>query len=1110
MMNTKIYLVLFFFLKSIILFSQIEPEILNEDNSFSLKIHSDILPPDVAAFQKYNALPVNHYTGKVDVNIPIFDIVSGGIKVPISLSYNTGGIKVDQLASSVGLGWNLNAGGSVFRKINDAPDNQVRIGVSIEYDWDVAASPVTWPQTLGYNRSHDRIKAREVYSANFPQIGTVDAAYHESPYNVDASHHIYALNYPNGIYGEHNIHNDFAPDIFFANAPDLKCAFTLTRENQNFLENFSSATFVGKTLNHSGVKIGNVSLETHIANEFIDVGFVNNQFSLPELFESSTWNAPIRDFFSFDLTNSLGIKYHFSKPDIVESYIIPSNWNSSDYTWLDKSKNGRRNYNKSINTWNLERIDDNTSNKSVIFEYEEYGKQISEINRFVEAIYYGTNNGNCEYEINPNYFRNPPLSYGGYRPPYQGPIEYLTQAPLLHRLKKIHFDGGVVEFIYGTRIDDVEEKALNEIVVKDYNGKIIKRVKLHQTYFQVTGCNDPECYRLHLDSVEIVDENNNTLGQYSFEYYESNSLPKRGSVQQDFLGYYNANGVSGLGDSFTKPKLYYYKNLYENSILPFQLSDRPYDTYINGDLDLTPNMYSQTASLYKISYPSGGSTEFEYENNSFMFLGQEYISGGVRVKKQILNDGRGNINTINYEYLMEDGTSSGRINNLPIFGYPKRINSSGTVTSFYVYDQNKANIELTQNSFVGYSRVIERKNGNGFTIYEYTSPEDFPHEPNNRSATSGMSVYGLFTNSSISGNYCFSCSDKLIKNSAVSQIYFQEKDYLRGKPKRISIFDENGNILKKTDYTYHTDNFETIQLNNNTQVGTEPTSTFTEFGERILLINNTSQFKYSRNLLINETITDYFETGTQMNTTKVFDYDSEYPFIKETQLISSTGNLLRKIYYYPFDVGINSEPFMTDLIDVNRVSKPVKKETYNDNELIATEKFIYHDFGSGLINRKSLLSSKGNEVLEEGTVIIRRDENGNVLEYKEKDGVHHVLIWGYHKKYLIAKIDNARYSVIESQVSALQNASNLDDDRTINYFGNEGVLRQLLDNLRNDSQLSNAMVTTYTYDPLIGVTSITDPKGDTQYYIYDSSNRLHYIKDKDGYILKEYEYHYKE
>ena len=53
------------------------------------------------------------------------------------------------------------------------------------------------------------------------------------------------------------------------------------------------------------------------------------------------------------------------------------------------------------------------------------------------------------------------------------------------------------------------------------------------------------------------------------------------------------------------------------------------------------------------------------------------------------------------------------------------------------------------------------------------------------------------------------------------------------------------------------------------------------------------------------------------------------------------------------------------------------------------------------------------------------------------------------------------------------------------------------------------MITTFIYKTLIGVSSITDPKGDTVYYEYDDLNRLKFIKDAQGNLLSENQYKYK-
>ncbi|SFC36336.1 YD repeat-containing protein, partial [Flagellimonas taeanensis] len=49
-----------------------------------------------------------------------------------------------------------------------------------------------------------------------------------------------------------------------------------------------------------------------------------------------------------------------------------------------------------------------------------------------------------------------------------------------------------------------------------------------------------------------------------------------------------------------------------------------------------------------------------------------------------------------------------------------------------------------------------------------------------------------------------------------------------------------------------------------------------------------------------------------------------------------------------------------------------------------------------------------------------------------------------------------------------------------------------------------------TYDPLVGVTSVTDPKGNVTYYGYDAYKRLEFVKDADGYLVQEYKYNYKD
>lgn len=77
--------------------------------------------PTAYQFLKYDQMPVSEYTGIPDISIPLYEISEDDIKVPLGLSYHTVGIRVNQDASWVGLGWDLQVG-SIVQTINDEDD----------------------------------------------------------------------------------------------------------------------------------------------------------------------------------------------------------------------------------------------------------------------------------------------------------------------------------------------------------------------------------------------------------------------------------------------------------------------------------------------------------------------------------------------------------------------------------------------------------------------------------------------------------------------------------------------------------------------------------------------------------------------------------------------------------------------------------------------------------------------------------------------------------------------------------------------------------------------------------------------------------------------------
>lgn len=98
-----------------------------------------ILPPSpsVSELGKYGEYPVSHNTGVPNISIPLYEITGRSLKLPISISYHASGIKVDAIASPVGLGWSLNAGGVITRQIRGLNDEDPN---GFQYNSDIRIS----------------------------------------------------------------------------------------------------------------------------------------------------------------------------------------------------------------------------------------------------------------------------------------------------------------------------------------------------------------------------------------------------------------------------------------------------------------------------------------------------------------------------------------------------------------------------------------------------------------------------------------------------------------------------------------------------------------------------------------------------------------------------------------------------------------------------------------------------------------------------------------------------------------------------------------------------------------------------------------------------------
>jgi YD repeat-containing protein len=150
---------------------------------------------------------------------------------------------------------------------------------------------------------------------------------------------------------------------------------------------------------------------------------------------------------------------------------------------------------------------------------------------------------------------------------------------------------------------------------------------------------------------------------------------------------------------------------------------------------------------------------------------------------------------------------------------------------------------------------------------------------------------------------------------------------------------------------------------------------------------------------------------------------------------------------------------------------------------------------------QTITTSKGNNALEARVRYNAYDEFSKPLEVQQENGTIISYIYGYNQTLPVAKLENMAYGSIPANlITAIQSATNT---------GTEASVITALNALRTNVNLANAMITTFTYKPLIGVSTITDPKGDTITYEYDSFGRLSTVKDKNGNILSENQYNYR-
>lgn len=126
-------------------------------------------------------LNVDLYTGRLQCSLPIFTLSSSDLQIPISLDYTAGaGVKVQDLNTTVGLSWSLNAGGNISRIVRGIPDESTNgyIGSNAQ-----GATVINAINTQGNTYSYNFYSRTTGYYNDYPPLdGEPDLFYIKTPF----------------------------------------------------------------------------------------------------------------------------------------------------------------------------------------------------------------------------------------------------------------------------------------------------------------------------------------------------------------------------------------------------------------------------------------------------------------------------------------------------------------------------------------------------------------------------------------------------------------------------------------------------------------------------------------------------------------------------------------------------------------------------------------------------------------------------------------------------------------------------------------------------------------------------------------------------------------
>ena len=730
----------------------------------------DIPTPNAAELGRFGDIPVSYYTGKVDVNIPLYSLTVRNVTLPITLNYNASGVLVNSLPGWLGDNWALSAGGVITRIVQDVCDEFV----SIQSDGDQTSEQ----ERVYYE--HDHYVNQNYFMSHDKLTEIADFAANASNQNLKNK-------VKNRTY-------DFSPDIFYFN-------------------------FLGKT---GRFFLGNDGEWKIFCEENLEVIFDYNNLSnyeyplFEEFPESRIHPKQPKTIKGFIIRDANGTEYHFGwSKDYIE-YSIP----------FFRQSSGEYGQYWTANSWYLRKIVDRIGNVLFQFQYQR--------GKFIAQLYNAASNWEYLYRYdaigNHQYGGASPQS-GQYNCPYDGVLNapiYLTCITTLDN-KRIELASSdlnkemtdIYSSMYG-RYNNISE--WYQYFGAKVNANISPfPVGTYPFYYLQTDDSPASLYQHNpsstakrnnpllatrlrkLDSITLYGQNGqNTAGtRYTFEYDTSSRIRLTG-----------VNMKNGAGTSVGIYQLYYYSGLTEdylstatdhwgyynaNPITSYPTDVQGYNNFLTGRN--ANGSVAKAGMLSEIKYPTGGKTSFDFEANSYssyLSATRDYmvngsgIAGGVRIKSITNYDATGNALTtrkFSYSILGDTTTSSGQL-----FAQPRYY--WGTWESQNVDSHSWCALSLFKSS-----SIIPLSNKFGPHV-GYSCVKE----------TLGDGSYKVYTYSNLDGSFDSPAAITFSNNTQTPYDVYTERDFKRGCLLSVSYFSSLGLLKQKIDNTYNTNNVESFYL----------------------------------------------------------------------------------------------------------------------------------------------------------------------------------------------------------------------------------------------------------------------------------------------------------